>query len=233
MKLRLSEEFMLAALDETKGTFAPFKPSLKAYTLAGALLHDLFAAQKLELDGDGETVKIVDDTATGDVLLDKALALMTEVPKPKKVQFWVTKFSGKFKDFSRQLINDMIEKGLLRRLGEDDPGMGGTKSKDRFRIWFDQPFMELKKEVGDVLVYGKSPDPGNLKLIGLIAACKLVDNVLKDKSKEERAQAKIRAGQLAEDDVIRKAIKNAVGAMRASIGSAFISGIVILLKELC
>jgi hypothetical protein len=229
MELRLSEELLVMALNKKTGTIAPFKPMVFKYTLAAAVLQELFIRQKLELKG--ESVKVINKEPPGDVILDKALKIVTDSQKEKKVQQWVSKLGGKSKEFKKILLEDLVNKSVLRRLDEDEPPGAFSRKIIRLRIWHDRPFIKLHKQLHDILVYGKEPDSKSLRLIGLIDACKLTRNIFKDKKEQETAA--IRVQTLSDNDVFKKGVKSAVNTVRWSVVSGIFSAIPVLLKEAC
>jgi hypothetical protein len=93
------------------------------------------------------------------------------------------------------------------------------------------PLQQLRKRLHDILVYGEEPDPGSLRLIGLIHACKLTRRVFTDKEDRERVIQRI--DMLTEGDVFKKAIRNIVNSNRASVVSGIISAAAMILKEAC
>jgi hypothetical protein len=229
MELRLSEELLVVALNQKTGTIAPFKPMVFKYTLAAAVLQELFIRQKLKLDED--LVKVIDREPPGDVILDKALKMVTDSQKEKKVQQWISKLGGKSKEFKKILVEGLVNKSVLRHLDEDEPPGAFSRKIIRFRIWHDRPFVRLHKQLHDILVYGKEPDSKSLRLIGLIDACKLTPNIFKDK--KERETAAIRVQKLSDDDVFKKGVKSAVNTVRWTVASAIFSAAMGILKDAC
>jgi Golgi phosphoprotein 3 len=236
MELRLSEEFLILALNERTGTAAPFKPMLLKYTLAAAVLQDLIIHGKLEVDGD--LIKVSDKGPTGDAVLDKALNIVTESQKEKKIQHCVSKLSGKSKDLKGILLEDLVNKGIFRSLDEQYYEYEPTRRfaarfrhGKRFRIWNDMPLKKLHKQLLDILVYGKAPDERSLRLIGLIKACKLTRNIFKNEKDQEIAER--RGAELSETDKFKKAVRGAVRSFWVSIVTGIGSGLFGLIKEAC
>ncbi|NIM13450.1 MAG: hypothetical protein GTO45_15155 [Candidatus Aminicenantes bacterium] len=229
MELRLSEELLLVALNQKTGTIAPFKPMVFRYTLAAAVLQELFIRQKLEFKG--ELVKVINNEPPGDVILDKALKIVTDSQKEKKVQQWVSKLGGKSKEFKKILLEDLVNKSVLRSLDEHEPPGAFSRKIIRFRIWHDRPFVRLHKQLHDILVYGKEPDSKSLRLIGLINACKLTRNIFNDRREQEIAEERVNL--LSNNDVFKKGVKSAVNTVRWSVASGIFSAAMGLLKEVC
>jgi len=77
----------------------------------------------------------------------------------------------------------------------------------------------------------EEPDPGSLRLITLIHACKLTRQVFTDKENQERIMQRIDA--LTEGDVFKKAVRNVVNSNRASAVSGVISAAAMIFKKAC
>jgi len=231
MELRLSEELLVLALDEKRGTIAPFKREYIKYGVAAALLQELIVLEKLQLDED--VVTVIEANPCGDRLLDPALEILEQSERKKKVQHWVSKIGGKYGKLKKILLDDLINKDVLRPKDEpgDREGGPGLFRRQRFKIWYDMPLQQLRKRLHDILVYGEEPDPGSLRLIGLIHACKLTRRVFTDKEDRERVIQRI--DMLTEGDVFKKAIRNIVNSNRASVVSGIISAAAMILKEAC
>jgi hypothetical protein len=231
MELRLSEELLVLALNEKKGTIAPFKREYIKYGVAAALLQELIILEKLELDE--EVVTVIEANPFGDNLLDPALEILEQATKKKKVQHWVSKLGGKYGKFKKILLDDLIDKGVLRPWEEPGvhEGEPGLFHRQRFKTWYDIPLQHIRKRLHDILVYGGEPDPKSLRLIGLIHACKLTRRVFTDKEDQERVMLRIDA--LTGSDVFKKAIKSVVNSNRASAISGIISAAAVIAKEAC
>ena len=231
MELRLSEELVVLALNEKRGTIAPFKREYIKYGVAAALLQELIILQKLQLDED--MITVIEGNPFGDKLLDPALEILEQSVKKKKVQHWVSRIGGKYGKLKKILLDDLIDKDVLRPKDEpgDREGGPGLLRRQRFKTWYDMPLQQLRKRLHDILVYGEKPDPGSLRLIGLLHACKLTRRVFTDKEDQEKVMQRIDA--LTEGDVFKKAIRSVVNSNRASAVSGIISAAAMILKEAC
>jgi hypothetical protein len=195
------------------------------------LLQELIILEKLQLDED--VVTVIEANPFGDKLLDLALEILEQSEKKKKVQHWVSKIGGKYGKFKKILLDNLIDKGVLKP--KEEPGIHeggpGLFHRQRFKIWYDIPLQHLHKRLQDILVYGEEPDPGSLRLIGLIHACKLTRQVFTDKEDQERVMLRIE--ELTEGDVFKKAVRSVVNSNRASVVSGVISAAAMIFKEAC
>jgi Golgi phosphoprotein 3 len=231
MELRLSEELFVLALDEKRGTFARFKGEYFKYGVAAALLQELLILQKLKLDED--IVILLEANSFGDKLLDPVLEILEQSVKNRKVQHWVSKIGGKFGKLKKILLDDLINKGVIRP--KEEPGgqeeKPGLFHRQRFRTWNDIPLQRLRKSLNNILVYGGEPDPASLRLIGLIHACKLTRRVFAGKEDQEQVMQRIE--ELTDGDVFKKAVRSVVNTNRVSAVSGIFSAAAVIFKEAC
>lgn len=230
MELRLSEELFVLALNE-KGIIAPFKREYLKYGIAAAILQELLILKKLQLDD--ESVDILDCEPFGDKLLDTAFEILDQSEKKKKVQHWVSKLGSKYGKFKKVLLDDLIDKGVLKTKDES----GGREAKpglfhrQRYKVWDDIPLQYLRKRLYDMLVHGLEPDPKSLRLIGLIHACKLTRMVFSHREDHEKVM--LRIDTLTTGDIFKKSIRNIIITNRISAFSGLISTAVMIAKEAC
>ncbi|MCK4764371.1 MAG: GPP34 family phosphoprotein [Candidatus Aminicenantes bacterium] len=225
-ELRLSEELLLFAIDEKKGVVPLIKASLIKLGLAGAVLYELEDRGKLELDGD--RVKVLDEDPTGDSILDKSLKKISASKKKKKVAHWLPKI-GK-KSLKVSITQELLTKGMLRKIDDDEPGWSFRRG-GRYRPWFDTPLKHTEQKLREILLHHRQPGEKNLKLIGLLHACRLYSLVFEQR--EEYREAKEKARRLSEDDRIRKGIRSAVNNKRGQVASSLLSGVFAIIKEAC
>lgn len=104
----LAEELVLLAYDDNgaaRGTGTNLD-----YGLAGALLHELSMAGRIEVAG--KHVAVVDPTPTGDTLVDAALSRIAGDPKRRTPKAWVTRLA---KHARQPVLDRLVAAGVLRR----------------------------------------------------------------------------------------------------------------------
>lgn len=222
-ELRLSEEMLLLAINEKKGTIAWYKMPVVNYGVAGAIIRELLEQGKVKLEDD--IIKIIDLDPTGDPIIDDALNILDKTKKDKKVHHWISKLSKK--EFRTTLFENLLNKGVLRKMHDEE--LRWSFSKERYTLWFDRPLRQMQKDLHDILIRGKKADEKSLKLIGLAHACNLYGQVFK--IREEKITAKEKARELSEEDKIRKGIRSAVNTRRFAVASAVFSIITGVIKE--
>jgi len=206
--LKLSEELLLLALRDKKGTLVSSASMALPYGLAGAALMELALRGRLRL----KEGKFVADnpTPTGDDILDEALARIRASKKEHKPKHWVSKLSG-IKKMKDRLLQRLVDQGILRR--EEHRILRLIPSK-RYPTVYSGPEMELRERIRDVVLKEKQPDERTVIIISLLHACKLVNEVFE---KGERREAKRRIKQIIKGEAVGKAVSDTVAGIQAAI----------------
>jgi len=226
MELRLSEQLLLLAFNEKQGIIYTSKAGVFKYALAGAIIQELMTHEKLELEE--KAVKLIDKGPTDDPVLDKAIDILAQSTKEKKIQHWISKLGGKAKTFKKILFNDLVNKGVLKQREDRDFRVPGG---DRFKLWFDGPVKHLRDHLRDILVHGNKADQKSLRLIGLAQACKLTRKLFKDSKEQEIAGRRME--ELTENDPFKEAIRKIVNSNRLNIVYTAVTAAAMVAKEAC
>jgi hypothetical protein len=108
MTVNLAEELLLLAYDDG-GRIQAGGAALDV-GLAGGLLLELILAGRIDMDR-GRVV-VVDPAATGDPVVDHALAGMTADDRARTPQDWVGRLG---RDVREQVLGDLVSQNILRR----------------------------------------------------------------------------------------------------------------------
>ena len=100
--LNLMEELLLLALDDEKGKIISSSSCALPYGLRGALLLELFLAEKNDVVD--KKIDVINKNNTGNEVLDNALNIINTHHKQKTVKFWVTKLTSTMKEFALYLF---------------------------------------------------------------------------------------------------------------------------------
>ncbi|MHB1132048.1 MAG: GOLPH3/VPS74 family protein [Chloroflexota bacterium] len=215
--LSLAEELLLLALRDEAGTIASGASLATKYGLHGALLAELMLRGKVRL-GEKQQVEIVETTPTGDALLDEMLAAVAQRAKPRKMRDWVLNPGrGAPKDIQKRLLARLVEQGILR---EEEGRVLWVFPRKEYPQSDPDPERRVRERVREAVLYGQSPDERTAVLLGLIKACRLVDELF---PKEERADAKRRLDELTRADVAGEAVSKAVSAVQAAVMASIIA----------
>ncbi len=110
MDIKLYEGLMLLALNEEKGTMSG---AYIEYSVAAAVLAELLLLQRINVDRDDkDKVDVIDDSPTGDNVLDEALAKMCKAKRRRKLKDWVSSI-GHISKLKHKVAEQLVEDGII------------------------------------------------------------------------------------------------------------------------
>ena len=205
--MRLAEELALVLLNEDSGYFEPVGAWNLSCVVAGSVLADL--SLEFRIDTDTETLTLVDATETGDPLLDPVLEEIASAPPPvHNAQYWIEKTAPRSSDALDIILDRLVKKNIL------DHDSGGFWSLSRrvsrtgtYSADDGSTKLQVKTRVLRAILDEEIPDPRDVILISLIAACDALPLFL---TEEEHEQARERIDLLCRMDLVGRAIGAAV-----------------------
>ena len=205
----LSEELLLLALDDEKGSVGMNASSTLDTALAGAQLLDLFLADRLALEND--RVVVADASPTGDPVLDEALGRIAGDEKSRKPDTWIPKLT---KGLRTRLLAELVDKGAVIADAKKFLGfIPHTRHPARDTAVED----EVRARLRTTLLDDAPPDERTAALAAVIQAADLESLFL---SRDERKAAKTRLKELAAGETISPAIASAVHSVNAATMAA-------------
>jgi golgi phosphoprotein 3 len=211
--LGFAEEIVLLQLDETTPHgFADLPVAALDVAVAGAVLMEL--ALNNRVDADLERLFVVDPSASGDAILDDAVARLKaaggELDHRAAIEC-VTVNAGQYR---QEALKRLVAKGILR---EENGRFLWVFHTRRYPVIDDREQREVRTRLRQVLLTDEIPDPRDVVLISLIEACDLLGLVL---SAAEAEAARARVEQLGRLDLIGQAMVSAVGEIRLLVRNA-------------
>ena len=205
--LTLPEQLLLLALHDEKGTILSTASISIKYGLAGAVIMELALREKVEIRD--KKLVLVNDSYTGDNVLDEALTQIKKLGKGKNAGYWVNKLQSiKIQEL---MLDRLVDKGIL-------------KTEEHKILWiFDSPHYpmkdseeesEIREQIRRIVLHKDIAETRVAVLIGLVNACRLTNEIF---SKEERKEAKKRIKEIIENDLIAKAVADTVVAIEAAL----------------
>lgn len=209
--MRLAEELALVLLNENSGYFETVGAWNLSCVLAGSVLADL--ALEFRIDTDAETLTLVDPTETGDPLLDPVLAEIAAAPPPvHNAQYWIEKTAQRSDEAMDIILDRLVEKKIL------DHDSGGFWSLSRqvsrrgtYSADDGSTKLQVRTRVLRAILDEEIPDPRDVILISLIAACEALPLLL---TAEEHQQSRERIELICKMDLVGQAIGAAVRESR-------------------
>ncbi|RKS77564.1 Golgi phosphoprotein 3 GPP34 [Motilibacter peucedani] len=208
----LAEDLLLLLLDDRRGSTVVDSTSVD-YALAGSLLLELALAGRIDVAGEGSSVKkgrlyALDRDPVDDPLLDKVLSrIAVEQRKPES---WVPKLA---KGLRSDLLRRVEDAGAVRR--QDDKVLG-VFPRHRFPQADGSGEAAVVEELRRALE-GQEPTQRAAALLALLSA---VDAVHKVVPGVDKKQARKRAKAISEDVWAASAVASAVRAVSAAVAGA-------------
>ena len=209
--LRFTEEIILLLLNDDDGRFVRLPNVSLDYALAGGVLMDL--ALENRIDTDLDSLILIDETPTGDSLLDETLADIAEVGG-NDARFWVERTAVKGEALREEALRRLIDQGILEQV--DDRFMWVFKSR-RYPSIDGQAQREVKLRIMGVLFSDEIPDPRDIVIICLADACGIFKTLL---SSQELVSVTPRIEQVKRLDLIGQAMTQAIQDIELTLAAS-------------
>jgi hypothetical protein len=209
--LTLVEEVLLLTLHDKNGTFVSVPAFSLEYALSGAILMDL--ALRDRIDTDPEKLMIVDQTPTGDDLLDPVLEKIAGSPKTLSTQEWLNALALDTHPIKEHALDRLVNRGILQR---EEKKFLWVFGKRRYPVIDNKEQREAKLRILGILLSDEIPEGRDTVLIALADACALFESIL---SREEYLSVTERIQQVARMDLIGQAMIQMIHEMRRAVSS--------------
>ena len=168
LPLRIVEELVLLLLNEESGYLEQVSGWSLSCVLAGSALADL--AFESRIDTDLESLKVLDDTPTGDTMLDPVLAAVADGEPHKPAQYWIEKTATQSDEILDAALERLVDRGILNR------ALGGFWSLSReagvnYRTEEGGARAHVRQRILSTILGDDMPDPRDAVVIGLAHAC--------------------------------------------------------------
>lgn len=210
--LNLMEEILLLSLKEEKGSLYFTASTGIDLCLTGALLMELELMKRIKVDK--KTLEVIDRSSTKNSRLDAALKQIDSSKRLHPPYYWVSKLRGSMRRLRKELLEELVDKGLLR---EEEHQFLVFFHTNRYPLRDIRAKKDLLDRVQKVLLRGEKPQVRTIKLVGLIHACSLIGSLF---DKEERKEARKAAKEISKADVLSEAVKKAIQNQNASSTAA-------------
>lgn len=200
--LRFPEEIILLLLDDENGKLASLRDWSLRYAMAGAVLMEL--ALEHRVDSDLNQLLLVDETPTGDPMLDQVLAEIAASKKQQQVRYWIDRISGHGDEFRDMVLDRLVQKGILKR--QEELLMWVFKLRTYPQL-DDKPEREVKMRIMEVLFSDIVPDPRDVVIICLADACGIFGAIL---SNRELEYCRGRIDEVRRLDIISQEVSKAI-----------------------
>jgi MFS transporter, MHS family, proline/betaine transporter len=184
-KFSLIEELLLLTLEDRGGEFDRVPEAFLVCGIAGGALIDL--SLRNQLDSDLSGVWAIDNTPTGDRVLDGVLAEIAGESARLDPRAWIVRLSGKAMAMREAAIRQLCDRGILRKEGP------------RYLWTAASAAHQTKRRIFDLLFSDDIPSPEDVALIAMADACFVFERIL---APRELAKVQYRIQQLCRLDLI-------------------------------
>lgn len=202
-KLSLAEELLLITLDDESGKLLDsIKPFSFDIAIAASLIMEL--TLKGKLDTDAKKVFVVSSEATGDAILDQALAAIVAEKNSLSTSDWLSRFARHGATLSEKIIESLVNKGVVQMVEKRllwvlktraYPATSGIEER------------EVKSRIMQLLNNDEIPNPSDALLIGLLRATEIMSRLL---SSSELVRLQNRIDQIANLEEINRSLSASV-----------------------
>ncbi|OEK00979.1 hypothetical protein BFP97_05400 [Roseivirga sp. 4D4] len=219
MNLDLLEEYLLIALDDSKGQFVIDSTHLH-YGFAGAVLLELALREKVSISG--EYVRVNDSSAVTEVALNKALEYIGEKAKSSKVKDVINGLAKQANDLKQDVLQRLINKGILKK---EEHKILWLIPNNKYPASDMTPENKVRERIKAVMLYGAKSEPRDIMLLSLIDVSDLTKEAFRDKEDYKKVKKKIK--EVTQDVKISGAINKSIREIQAAIMITIMASVVV------
>ena len=203
--LSLPEELILMLLNEETGYFHQVSGWNLHCAVVGAALAELSLIPRI--DTDMESLIFLDDTETGDPILDSILSEIAAEPVQRNAQYWVERLTPRAESIIDTTLERLVDLKILKHHDGDFWSLAGTAWKMRTlaNSSTDTAVEFVKARIGKTIFGNEIPDLRDIIIICLINTCDVLRFIF-----ELDEESKQRIEDICKMDLIGRAIADAV-----------------------
>lgn len=212
--LTLPEQLLLLAMDDKKGAILRAAVIPIRFGLAGAAIMELALREKVEIRD--EKLDLVNDSHTGDNLLDEIITQFKNTNKSKSASDWVIALANK-ENIQKLTVDSLVNKGIFEA---EEHKTFGVFNSTRYPMKDSGEKLRIKEKIRRVVLHNDEPDTKVAVLVGLVNTCGLTNEIF---SKDERKAAKNRIKEISNSNLISQTVADTVAAVQAFLFTVFFS----------
>lgn len=199
MDLKLYEDLLILGLDDKTGEIKNNLLTAVPYGIAGALLIELELHNRVKIDQ--KNVSLIDNSPTGDKLLDSSIELLKKEKSDKTIEHWIRHFVNDIDNLIDLIIEGLCDKNIL-------------KTEEKKILWIipveRHPKSDFTYEavtrilIRELVLEGTIPNKRQKALLSLVKYANLVDELFLH---DEISQANAIIEDICSDDEIGPAVR--------------------------
>ncbi len=170
--LSLTEELLLLAVHDEKGSVILSTTALLPYGIASTILLDLMYLNKIEFVD--EKLILLSFSPTGIDFLDDMLIIIKNEEKTHKIRWWIRKLSNNYGNVRKMIFNHLVLAGILKR---ETHNFLFLVDFFRYPTLNPVPELETRDKIHKAVLMGIPPDEKLSALISFMYFCGLVKEV--------------------------------------------------------
>ena len=214
--LRVTEEILLLMLDAESGSIQPSLPAhQRDVVIAGAVLTDL--ALENRIDTDPERLFLVDPKPVGDGLLDPTLHDIAGESETHDTSYWITRTAQRGGRIRANARNRLVAYGILEAETNGLVFLSRLVARVRRYTVHGETVEDVGSRVMRTLFSDDIPDPRDVLIIGLAAACGVFESIL---SRAELDAVQERIDAISRLDLMGRTIRQSIRTLEPPTPSA-------------
>ena len=189
--MSLAEEIILLTLDEKSGKFIQVPEYAFRYALSGATLMDL--AFKGRIDTDTDSLFIINNSPTGDDVLDMVFQLIKEEKENKNCRYWIEYLGRESQNIQMMTLERLCDAGILKQ--EEKLVFWVFKSR-RYPTIDGYPEKEVKQRIMALLFSDEIPDPRDIAIVAMADTCRIFETMFSRQEYEKIKNKILEIGKL-------------------------------------
>lgn len=208
--LRVTEEILLLILDAESGDIRHSLPThQRNLVIAGAVLTDL--ALENRIDTDPERLFLIDRQPVGDDLLDPTLRDIAEETGTHDTAYWIARTARQGGAVRAKARNRLIAHGILEAEVNGLVYLSRLVARARRYTVRGETVDDVESRVMRTLFSDDIPDPRDVIIIGLAAACGVFESIL---SRDELAAVRERIEAVSQLSLMGRTIRDSMPAIK-------------------
>lgn len=213
--LTLAEQLLLLSLHDEKGSVLASASRALPYGLAGATILDLYFQERITFKD--THVHVVDQTPTGNALLDEVLAFLDNATTMHNVKYWIKRMPRKIKGITDRLAESLVAKHIL---AEEEYQFLWVINYQRYPTQDGRPAAALRHTLRAIIMNDQPPTEAEMSLLSLMKACGVLYEIV---SRDERKIANQKVAMITEGEAVGTAISTIVREVNAAIMAAIVA----------
>ena len=204
--LTVTEEILLLIVDSESGSIQHSLPAHRRdVVVAGAVLTDLALANRI--DTDPERLFLIDPKPVDDDLLDPTLQDIAGESEARDTAYWIMRTAGRGSAIRARARERLIAHGILEAEANGLVFLSRLVARARRYTVDGETREEVQSRVIRTLFSEDIPDPRDVLIIGLVAACGVFESIL---SREELADVQERIDTISRLDLMGRTIRESI-----------------------